>query len=92
MISIDFIVELLEFVGFNAVMLVVDLVSKTVHFIPPYYSQWVLKEWSNSSYTMYRSLMASLHMLSLTGDLNLLPYLQIDSYLPLSGIYKLMDK
>ena len=33
MISIDFIIELLESPKFNIVMTVVDLVSKTAHFI-----------------------------------------------------------
>jgi len=34
MLSVDFVVELPEFSGHDAVMTVVDAVSKRVHFIP----------------------------------------------------------
>ena len=34
MLSVNFVVELLEFSGHNTVMTVVDSVSKRVHFIP----------------------------------------------------------
>jgi len=37
-LSVDFVVELLEDSGHNAVMTVVDSVSKRVHFVPTYTS------------------------------------------------------